>query len=60
MSTLVQQLREAANELARLTAENARLLTALMLIAVSDDTENALDPERNKRVARVALAQGGE
>lgn len=30
---------------------------ALKFIALSDDTENALDPERNKRIARAILAK---
>lgn len=41
---------------AALQAENARLREALADIATSDDTENALDPERNKRVAETALS----
>lgn len=32
------------------------LMEALEDIASSDDVDNALDPERNKRVARAALA----
>lgn len=35
--------------------EMFRLREALVEIASSDDVDNALDPERNKRIARAAL-----
>lgn len=46
-----------ADERKRSEAEVERLRAALQDIANSDDIENALDPERNKRVARTALAE---
>lgn len=52
---------ENENLQAALTASEARvaeLTAALTEIARSDDVENALDPEKNKNVARAALASG--
>ena len=46
----------AERELA-LQAKIARLREALREIAESDDVDNALDPHRNKRLARAALAE---
>jgi hypothetical protein len=40
-----------------LRATIADLVNELEDIATSDDINNALDPERNKRVARAALAK---
>lgn len=54
----------SASTVEALKAENAALLsrverqaTALTEIAQSDDIDNALDPERNKRLARAALQE---
>ena len=46
--------RRAESEYLAAQLEKAR--KALIDIANSDDIDNALDPERNKRVARAALA----
>ena len=49
---------DAQAQIAALEAEVVRLRGVLSEIAESDDTENALDPERNKRVSRAALKGG--
>ena len=49
---------DAQAKIAALEAEVMRLHGSLVEIAESDDTDNALDPERNKRVARAALKDG--
>lgn len=59
-SVPVTSLPIAQAQIAALEAEVARLRGILSEIAESDDIDNALDPERNKRVAREALKGGAE
>ena len=46
---------DLCEQIVMLEALLAKAIEALTDIAASDDIDNALDPERNKRVARVAL-----
>ena len=55
--TLARQS-DAQAHIAAIEAEAVRLRGVLTEIAESDDTDNALDPERNKRVAREVLKGG--
>ena len=50
-------LRHLNRALSDARMEIATLKATLEEIANSDDIDNALDPERNKRVARAALAK---
>ncbi|OUJ13844.1 hypothetical protein [Acetobacter okinawensis] len=54
----LRHLSDAQAQIAALEAEVVRLRGVLSEIAESDDTDNALDPERNKRLAREALKGG--
>jgi len=47
---------DLSRQLAEAKAELARMRDELLDIANSDDIDNALDPERNKRVAKAALS----
>ena len=60
---LVNELVRQSDALAKLAEKDTEILRlrgVLSEIAESDDTDNALDPERNKRVAREALKGGAE
>lgn len=55
LTCLIVHANKAADALAASDAARVKAEVALADIASSDDVENALDPARNKRVARAAL-----
>ena len=52
----VPKLERLSRNIAALNQQNRILLSAVREIASSDPIENALDPQRNARIASAALA----